>query len=48
MWEKLHNNTVRYRVTRLAQDFNLDLDDPKKRLWLWLWLRATTMDLASK
>ncbi len=40
----VHNNTVRYRVARLAKDFNLDLDDPQKRLWLWL--RLTTMDLA--
>ena len=42
----VHNNTVRYRVTRLAEDFNLDLADPQKRLWLWL--RLTTRDLASK
>ena len=41
----VHNNTVRYRVTRLAEDFNLDLADPQKRLWLWL--RLTTMDLSS-
>ena len=41
----VHNNTVRYRVTRLAEDFNLDLADPQKRLWLWL--RLTTLDLAS-
>lgn len=41
----VHNNTVRYRVSRLAKDFNLDLDDPQKRLWLWL--RLTTMDLAT-
>ena len=40
----VHNNTVRYRVSRLAKDFNLDLDDPQKRLWLWL--RLTTMDLS--
>lgn len=39
----VHNNTVRYRVARLVKDFNLDLDDPQKRLWLWL--RLTTMDL---
>ncbi len=42
----VHNNTVRYRVARLAEDFNLDLADPQKRLWLWL--RLTTMDLAAK
>jgi DNA-binding PucR family transcriptional regulator len=41
----VHNNTVRYRVSRLAKDFDLDLDDPQKRLWLWL--RLTTMDLAT-
>ncbi|WP_231745523.1 helix-turn-helix domain-containing protein [Arthrobacter sp. EpRS71] len=42
----VHNNTVRYRVARLAEDFTLDLADPQKRLWLWL--RVTTMDLAAK
>jgi DNA-binding PucR family transcriptional regulator len=42
----VHNNTVRYRVSRLAKDFNLDLDDPQKRLWLWL--RLMTMDLAGQ
>lgn len=42
----VHNNTVRYRVGRLAKDFGLDLDDPQQRLWLWL--RLTTMDLAPK
>jgi sugar diacid utilization regulator len=41
----VHNNTVRYRVTRLAKDFGLDLDDPQQRLWLWL--RLTTIDLAA-
>ena len=39
----VHNNTVRYRVARLMKDFDLDLDDPQKRLWLWL--RLTTMYL---
>jgi len=42
----VHNNTVRYRLTRLAKDFDLDLDDPQKRLWLWL--RLTTMGLAGE
>ncbi|BCW72827.1 helix-turn-helix domain-containing protein [Arthrobacter sp. NicSoilB8] len=42
----VHNNTVRYRVGRLVKDFDLDLDDPQKRLWLWL--RLTTMDLTPK
>ncbi|WP_104045950.1 PucR family transcriptional regulator [Arthrobacter sp. ZGTC412] len=40
----VHNNTVRYRVARLMKDFDLDLNDPQKRLWLWL--RLTTLDLA--
>lgn len=39
----VHNNTVRYRISRLAKDFDLDLDDAQKRLWLWL--RLATMDL---
>ena len=39
----LGTGAVRYRVARLAKDFDLDLDDPQKRLWLWL--RLTTMDL---
>jgi sugar diacid utilization regulator len=42
----VHNNTVRYRVGRLAKDFDLDLEDPQQRLWLWL--RLTTMDLAPR
>ncbi|WP_353711625.1 helix-turn-helix domain-containing protein [Arthrobacter sp. K5] len=42
----VHNNTVRYRVARLTKEFDLDLDDPQKRLWLWL--RLTTMDLGSE
>lgn len=34
----VHNNTVRYRVTRMVEDFGLDLASPEKRLWLWLCL----------
>ncbi|MBT8160626.1 helix-turn-helix domain-containing protein [Arthrobacter sp. GN70] len=41
----VHNNTVRYRVSRLMEEFKLDLTDPHKRLWLWL--RLTTMDLGA-
>ncbi|MHA7268866.1 PucR family transcriptional regulator [Arthrobacter sp. HLT1-20] len=41
----VHNNTVRYRVSRLSADFGIDLADPQKRLWLWL--RLTTTDLTS-
>jgi sugar diacid utilization regulator len=41
----VHNNTVRYRIGRLATDFGLDLEDPQRRLWLWL--RLTTMDLVA-
>ncbi|POH72270.1 PucR family transcriptional regulator [Arthrobacter glacialis] len=41
----VHNNTVRYRLTRLEKDFGIDFDDPQKRLWLWLRLAA--MDLTA-
>jgi PucR C-terminal helix-turn-helix domain/GGDEF-like domain len=34
----VHNNTVRYRLARLVEDFNVHLDDPAERLWLWLRL----------
>ncbi len=42
----VHNNTVRYRASRLDDEFKLDLADPQKRLWLWL--RLTTEDLVGK
>ena len=38
----VHNNTVRYRLARLLEDFDVDLDDPAERLWLWL--RLTSLD----
>ena len=40
----VHNNTVRYRISRLTGDLGIDLDDPQRRLWLWL--RLATLDLA--
>jgi hypothetical protein len=40
----VHKNTVRYRLARLAEEFDLDLDDPHVRLWLAL--RVATTDLA--
>jgi len=38
----VHNNTVRYRLARLVEDFDVRLDDPAERLWLWL--RLTSLD----
>lgn len=35
----VHENSQRYRVRRLAELFDLDLDDPELRLVLWLQLR---------
>lgn len=42
----VHNNTVRYRMTQIAKNFGLDIEDPQQRLWLWL--RLTTMDLSTQ
>jgi DNA-binding PucR family transcriptional regulator len=36
----VHVNTVRYRLSRIAPLFALDLDDPDTRLLLWLQLWA--------
>jgi hypothetical protein len=38
----VHPNTVRYRVRRAAQLFDLDLADPEQVLPLWLALRGAT------
>ena len=35
----VHQNTFRYRLRRLQELFELDLDDPDERLILWLQLR---------
>ena len=35
----IHANTVRYRLRRIAQMTNIDLDDPDERLRLMLLLR---------
>lgn len=42
----VHNNTVRYRISRLTGDLGIDLDDPQRRLWLWL--RLATLELAGE
>ena len=36
----VHGNTIRYRITRLAEDFQVDLEKPATRLWLWLRLAS--------
>jgi DNA-binding PucR family transcriptional regulator len=35
-----HHNTIRYRLSRAEQLFELDMNDPQQRLWLWLRLEA--------
>jgi sugar diacid utilization regulator len=35
-----HHNTIRYRLSRTEQLFDLDMNDPQQRLWLWLRLEA--------
>ena len=35
----VHENTLRYRIRRLEELFDLDLDDPDERLVAWLQLR---------
>ena len=42
----VHNNTVRYRLARLVEDFDVNLDDPAERLWLWL--RLVSLDRESR
>ncbi len=37
----IHENTLRYRIRRLEELFDLDLDDPEVRLVAWLQLRLT-------
>jgi hypothetical protein len=36
----VHGNTIRYRVARLEEDFEVDLTKPATRLWLWLRLAS--------
>ena len=36
----VHGNTIRYRIARLAEDFQVDLEKPAARLWLWLRLAS--------
>jgi sugar diacid utilization regulator len=35
----VHENTLRYRVRRISERFDIDLDDPQERLVTWLELR---------
>jgi sugar diacid utilization regulator len=35
----VHENTLRYRVRRISERFEIDLDDPQERLVTWLELR---------
>ncbi|WP_312033642.1 MULTISPECIES: helix-turn-helix domain-containing protein [unclassified Rhodococcus (in: high G+C Gram-positive bacteria)] len=37
----VHGNTIRYRLTRLTEEFSIDFDDPTTRLRLWLRLVST-------
>jgi hypothetical protein len=37
---QVHGNTIRYRIARLAEDFQVDLDKSATRLWLWLRLAS--------
>ena len=39
----VHGNTLRYRIRRLQELFDLDLDDPDIRLVTWLQLRLSAM-----
>ncbi|MFD6063198.1 PucR-like helix-turn-helix protein [Rhodococcus wratislaviensis] len=39
----VHGNTIRYRITRVAEEFGIDFDNPTTRLWLWL--RLVSADL---
>ena len=36
----VHGNTIRYRIARLAEDFQIDLEKSATRLWLWLRLAS--------
>ena len=36
----VHGNTIRYRIARLAEDFQVDVDKSATRLWLWLRLAS--------
>lgn len=40
----VHNNTVRYRMSRVSKEFSLNLDDPQQRLWLWLRMATTDLE----
>jgi DNA-binding PucR family transcriptional regulator len=40
----VHENTVRYRLRKMAEITNLQLDDAKKRLAMMIELAATDTD----
>lgn len=40
----VHENSHRYRMRRIVEQFGVDLDDPQQRLVLWLQLRARATD----
>jgi DNA-binding PucR family transcriptional regulator len=39
----IHDNTLRYRIRRLQELFDLDLEDPDTRLVTWLQLRLAAL-----
>ncbi|WP_460774224.1 PucR family transcriptional regulator [Microbacterium sp. GXF7504] len=41
---RVHGNTLRYRLRRIADRFGIDLDDPDTRLALWMSLRLGPRD----
>jgi len=41
----LHQNTVRYRIARIEENFGLNLQNPEVRLAVWLELHAVTAKL---
>jgi DNA-binding PucR family transcriptional regulator len=43
----VHENTLRYRIRRLAEIFDMTFDDPDDRLLAWLQLRVHLGDRRS-
>ncbi len=39
----VHGNTIRYRISRLTDEFEVDIENPMTRLWLWLRLVSTDL-----
>lgn len=40
----IHKNTVRYRIKRIEEAFDVDLDDHHLRLWMWLRMETLRFD----